>query len=1113
MKKTLLFFLFLLPSLFYAQISSIIHCAGDNVFDLTSRYEQITGNANPAETTVKYYAKDTYAHNDEYAIEDPQHFVTNERSQTIHYRIITNGQTRVIGSFSLVLNSAVNVAYANVNYTVCTNSTLTIGATEGKSPYQYSLDGVNYQPTNKFENIIPGTYTIYVRDAYNCIGTFTKVIEPVILPTITTTVKSVRCNGSNDGSMKIIASGGSVPYSYSLNQSSFQGTDTFNNLSAGMYNVTVKDNNGCMTTMYVAITQPMLLTATVSTFDQSIFADVFGGTSPYSYTLEKEGIIVAPPQSTNTFTNLSGGIYNVRVQDANNCILSSAPVYVAPTSALSATAVTDGGNCFQPIRTITVNAVGGIAPYKYSIDNGTNYIDSNVFNNLSAGIYTINVKDAQNSTASFSVVINPPLVANAVITKLIDCSGNASIRVTASGGSGIYYYSINNGESFQASEVFENLTAGTYHFKIKDSNDCSITTNDIVLVQPLPLTATFTYDQITDCSSLPSTTIIVNATGGKAPYQYSINNLPYQSGNSYYGAVPGHHVLHVKDANGCVFTTPLIIESPVSLTAAVSITKAVNCGEKDSVTITANGGQPPYVYSFDGSNTFSDVNTSSNLTTGTQTLFVRDSNGCYTTIYVTIEQTQALSISTVQTDTSTPNGNDGSLIITATGGMAPYTYSLLNNNIILFPEQISPTFNNLAPGNYGIIVKDAKGCTTQLTQVTILGPQDLIAFASVTSLTCNDPTATVTVSAFGGSGIYEYSIDNGTTYTYSPIFTGLVPGNYIITVKDSQSSIYTMPVMIIPINPVFVNATITSLPNCLGYGTIAATTSGGQPPYLYSFDGGAYSHSDNYTAVAGVHTITVLDSYGCTQTIAITMEESLPIVATVIVENQTITVIATGGNGIYEYSIDLTIFQPGNVFTNLPYGIHQVFVRDQYGCITVLTVSLDPPAPLIDGKDTLTVEFKPGQTLVDLVVEGQNIKWYSSQNALAGKTNKKAETALPLTTILVNGTTYYASQTIDGIESKERLAVTAKLNISLATPDFTLPEFSYYPNPVHHTLNISNNSNIDEIEIFSVTGKSVLIKKINNDHSEIDLSNVASGVYFLKVKADGQTKTIKILKK
>ena len=179
----------------------------------------------------------------------------------------------------------------------------------------------------------------------------------------------------------------------------------------------------------------------------------------------------------------------------------------------------------------------------------------------------------------------------------------------------------------------------------------------------------------------------------------------------------------------------------------------------------------------------------------------------------------------------------------------------------------------------------------------------------------------------------------------------------------------------------------------------------------------------------------------------------------------------------------------------------------------VINVTVDPPPPLIDGKNELTLEFKPGQTLADLVVEGDNIKWYSTKTALTGKMAKSNETTLPFTTILADGITYYASQTINDIESKERLAVTAKLNGNLSSPDFVLPNFRFYPNPIQHVLSVDNSSNIDKIEIISISGKSILEKKINNTHSEIDLFNVASGIYFLKVNSEGQTKTIKIVKK
>lgn len=265
---------------------------------------------------------------------------------------------------------------------------------------------------------------------------------------------------------------------------------------------------------------------------------------------------------------------------------------------------------------------------------------------------------------------------------------------------------------------------------------------------------------------------------------------------------------------------------------------------------------------------------------------------------------------------------------------------------------------------------------------------------------------------------------------------------------------------------------------------------------------------------AGTYTVEAKDSGACTAMITTTISEPNILTATTDVENQTITINAYGGTGklMYAISPNLYLFSPNNVFSNLIIGIYNVIIQDENGCYFTTEISINPPAPLINGKNAINLDFTPGQTLGDLVVDGQNIKWYSSPNSLTGKTNKSAETTLPSTTILVDGVTYYASQTINGVESAQRLAVTAKSNGSLSSPDIVLPNFKFYPNPVHHNLSISNTEVIDEIEIFSLSGKSVLAKKINNLHAEIDLSGVSTGIYFVKVKSEGITKSIKIVK-
>lgn len=150
-----------------------------------------------------------------------------------------------------------------------------------------------------------------------------------------------------------------------------------------------------------------------------------------------------------------------------------------------------------------------------------------------------------------------------------------------------------------------------------------------------------------------------------------------------------------------------------------------------------------------------------------------------------------------------------------------------------------------------------------------------------------------------------------------------------------------------------------------------------------------------------------------------------------------------------------------------------------------------------------------GSTLADLVVYGQNILWYA--NNYAGKIQQYADTPLPSTTVLVNGATYFASQTVGGIESTSRLPVTVSLT-ALSTSNFAFSSFNFYPNPVKNSLTISNSSTIDEVEITSILGQKMIAKTVNDLQTELDLSPLSNGVYFVKVTSEGQEKTVKIVK-
>lgn len=1017
--------------------------------------------------------------------------------------------------------------------TICGESdTVTITATGGKAPYVYSFnESDTYSSLNTSNNLQAGLHNLFVKDSNGCVTSVSILIEPSSLLSLTFTQKNPICANDNSGEIILNASGGKAPYSYSIGNGYVAG-NTFTLLPAGDYTVNVKDAAGCLVSSDVKVLQPdpisistTITNATAGNYNGKIAVTASGGNLSYTYTLkDNNGRIIRALQTSNIFADLTAGSYQVQVTDSNGCTSTKSDIIVATSSVLTATFTVLSITCANPTGTITVSAFGGTAPYQYSIDNGINYTSANVFSNLVAGNYSIRVKDSQGAIATIIATINAlnPLNANAVLTKAIDCFSNASINVAASGGTGPYLYSLDNGATYTSGSVFTNINAGSYFIRVKDALGCTVITNSIVLTQPVPLAATVNYTKVTDCATSPISHIEIITTGGTAPYQYSLNKLPYQSFPVYSGAYPGSYILDVKDAKGCIFTTTFTIESPVSFVATATVTPAVNCGDNDTVTITATGGQAPYTYSFDGLNTFSATNTSNNLTAGNYMLHAKDSGGCFSTLNITIVP-RAIPVSTITiTNTTAAAGNDGSITVSTNGGTAPYTYSLLDgNNVTVVPAQNSNIFSSLAAGKYSVIVNDAKGCSSFLQQVTISSPAALYATTDVLPVNCIGP-GTITVNATGGIPPYQYSFDNGITYSVSNKFSSYVPKNYSIKVRDSQNAIVSLTAVINQVSMPVMDVSVTNI-NCKGdtSGSITANISGGIAPYTCSLNNGPYISSIGNTITfsnlqAGIHTITMKDVNGCMATyqVAIT-EPATALVAIVEVKNQTVSINSTGGTGEIKYAIspDLDKFSTNNFFSALTPGSYTVIVMDANGCFVMMNVLVDPPAPLIEGKDKLTFEFKPGQTLADLIIDGQNIKWYISQNPLVGKNSKTNDTPLPLTTVLVDGTTYYASQTINGVESKERLAVTAKSNGALSTPDFVLPNFTCYPNPVQHSLTITNTAVIDEVEIFSVTGKSILVKKINSEHSEIDLSNVSSGFYLLKVKSGGKTKTVKIVKK
>ena len=373
------------------------------------------------------------------------------------------------------------------------NGSATATPSGGTSPYTYLWS--NGDPNQTANNLSAGTYTVTVTDANGCSSFTTVSVTTINGPSTTAAaVSNVLCNGGNTGSATATPSGGTPAYTYAWSPSGGN-SQTANNLSAGTYNITVTDANGCSAVATVSITEPTALAVTATTTsvicnggtNGTAAVNVSGGTPGYSYSWNS-----IPVQNTQTANNLSSGTYQCTVIDANGCTSVISATITQPTPIVAPTTPTNvmcnGGNN----GAAAVNVSGGTPSYSY-LWNTTPAQNTQTANNLPPGNYSVAITDANGCTSTASVTITqPPPLTLSVAGDDSVCAGD-SVMLTAipSGGTPAYTYvwipGPQNGDSVSVSPT----TNTSYTVTMTDANGCtSLPQTFNVLVLPTP-TANF----------------------------------------------------------------------------------------------------------------------------------------------------------------------------------------------------------------------------------------------------------------------------------------------------------------------------------------------------------------------------------------------------------------------------------------------------------------------------------------------------------------------------------------------------------------------------------------------------------------------------------------------
>ncbi len=314
-----------------------------------------------------------------------------------------------ISNIHIQLAFSVYITNSGSNSSSCGNTgSILLYGNAGVTPYTYSLDGINYQVSNSFTGLAAGNYIGYIKDAAGCVSQ--KNITIGSAPAIS--VSTYVVNASNcvaDGKIQVFRTGGIPPYTYSLDNVTYQTSNLFTGIASGSYTVYVKDSKDCIGSQPVTVGQgAAILLSTIKrntsacVNDGAIQANVIGGVAPYTYSLNG-GV----SQASNIFTGLGVGNYIITVVDSKGCIGTSDPVNIILNQIIPTAYATAASTCESNNGSIQLFRSGGVGPYTYSLDGNT-YQVSNVFSQLSPGTYKAYVKDSRTCIAQLDGIIVGP---------------------------------------------------------------------------------------------------------------------------------------------------------------------------------------------------------------------------------------------------------------------------------------------------------------------------------------------------------------------------------------------------------------------------------------------------------------------------------------------------------------------------------------------------------------------------------------------------------------------------------------------------------------------------------------------------------------------------------
>ena len=371
-------------------------------------------------------------------------------------------------------------------------------------------------------------------------------------------VTDADCFGAASGGIDITVIGGTPPYSFMW--SSGDTTEDILNASAGDYNVTVTDANGCVDiTEFVQVEEASEIVISSVTIEDaacngdasgSINIFVTGGTPPYAY-------LWSNAAETQDIEDLLAGDYTVDITDANDCTVTSIPFTVGESTALSVdlTTIVDAECNGASTGSISVDISGGTPPYMFQWSDGSTDAD---LTDVPAGDYSATVTDNNGCMLTTeTLTVGEPSEVQIISAIVVDnlCNGgmSGSIDIEVAGGTPPYSYDWSTGDT---TEDISGLVTGSYDVTITDENGCTLLSATLVVGE----TGGIEQDDIVvvdpSCSDTTDASIDITIIGGTPPYLIIWSNG--DTTEDLTGIEAGDYSYTVTDVNGCFFESDVV---------------------------------------------------------------------------------------------------------------------------------------------------------------------------------------------------------------------------------------------------------------------------------------------------------------------------------------------------------------------------------------------------------------------------------------------------------------------------------------------------------------------------------------------------------------------------